>query len=328
MFSRANNNFKLMDDFDDDSDATLLDETIDDIPTPTGHLVQSRSEKWKESSPQGSGRNEVVTPDGILKNPLPYDFLRIIRDTESRDASSDCAVTKHIPGTSAQIVVILNGAELPSRVIAGLYVKLSISGGKKYISRINESSAKRPEWNEKFVLPVPKEISNIMVNAEVVSLNWMSSDKCIGAAQIDATDIADGIVVSGTYKLEEPTVPNSSRGVKIVGSISMSLQYSKVQLQPPSGLNQQSQVLYRADGRPMLVDATGRVHDLHQATGSSVFPNQTPVPQQQPPRPAVSQEQIAEIQEMFPDFSKEVIEAVLAEASSPEAAIESILSMS
>jgi len=79
----------------------------------------------------------------------------------------------------------------------------------------------------------------------------------------------------------------------------------------------------------MLVDSLGRVQGLYSTPGQALL--QQDQQQQQQPQGApnaISPEQISEIKKMFPDFSGEVIEAVLQEAPSAEAAIESILSMS
>jgi len=192
---------------------------------------------------------------------------------------------------------------------------------------VNDTSAKRPVWNQKMIINIPEHLSEIVINVEVISLNWMSEDKTIGCASIDATNIADGCLISSQYDLEEPRVPTYQGKVKYVGKISLTLQYEKVEREAaPVG---EGQVLYTADGRPMLVDSLGRVQGLYSTPGQALL--QQDQQQQQQPQGApnaISPEQISEIKKMFPDFSGEVIEAVLQEAPSAEAAIESILSMS
>lgn len=334
MFGR-NKNFSAIDDYDDDSDATLLDETIDDVPVrPTSgeHLSQT---PVKAAPATSSKSSRVVTNDrSILRNPLPHDFLRIRTDTEGpkgSTASGGGAAVDHVKGTPAIIVVDVKNAEVPNRILTGLYVKLSIVGGNGWtnqnISRVDARSGKHPVWNQRMTLTVPPQVSAVIINVELMSQNIIQDDKCVGCASIDATSIADGHMISSSYDLEESKDASYTGNVKFVGEIHLSLQYQKTQVkaQQPTvptmraGRNNQGQVLYTADGRPMLVDSAGRVQALHNG----------PAPTQRPaaPQPAVTPEQVSEIKSMFPDFSADVIEAILQETGSAEVAIEQILSM-
>ncbi|XP_013192616.1 toll-interacting protein [Amyelois transitella] len=270
----------------------------------------------------------------VLLGPLPTGFLRTDGATDTVDADYQaalalqqqlCGSTVPPPGPplTARLSITIAQAKLVKNY--GLtrmdpYVRLRV-GHCIYETHTDPSGGKTPRWNKVIHCLLPPGVNSIYL--EIFDECSFTMDELIAWAHIT---IPPAVLNGETHEDWYPL--NGKQGDGMEGMINLVLSYSV----GPAAV---------ATFQPMLVvPSTGMGYaamPVYPAHAPQQYPQQ---PQQyaqqaqqnaqQPPQPQpITEEQLQQIQEMFPSMEKEVIKSVLeANGGNKDAAINSLLQMS
>lgn len=185
------------------------------------------------------------------------------------------------------------------------YVRLRV-GHFIYETQTDPNGARNPRFNRVIHTQLPYGVKSISV--EIYDECNFTMDELIAWAEIKVPEqVFQGETVEGWYAL------SGKQGEALEGEIHLVMSFTTQPAYP---------VQYPAGANAMIVP--------NVATGHPVFvaPQQAPVPQQPPQPVELSEIDIQQISEMFPNIDKEVIKSVgEANRGNREATVNSLLSM-
>lgn len=264
----------------------------------------------------------------VMVGELPDDFLRI-SSTTSQPVNNTCQAGQPAvmpqygfcqPNGIGTLTITVGQAELVKNYgVAKMdpYVRLRI-GHHSYETPSDFRGGKFPSWNKTFYSFVPQGIKTISI--EIFDERSVVPDERVAWVYYTLPDE----VFQGTFV--EKWIPLSGRqGQGKEGKIYLTFSYKPsnvypMPVTPPSYMvvptPMYSGVPYYSSAQPvpMVYPPGNRVVNPHS------------VPQ---PRPQISEEEIKQIQEMFPSFERDVIVSILENSNgNKDQAINSLLSMS
>lgn len=264
----------------------------------------------------------------VMVGNLPDDFLRVSPpSSESASPTGDThpSVPQYInsKNAAAQITICIVQAQLTknySLTKMDPYVRVRI-GHTVYETHADIRSGKFPNWNKTITSYLPQGIKSIYI--EVFDEHTLTADERIAHAEYIITDEA----MQG--KFIDTWVPlNGRQGEGKEGAINITIYISAVppMMPAPTPIMVVPQpaiapLPYYYSARPVVQYPVSQP----MMNPAYVYPNV----QQQQCRPPLSEDDIKQLQEMFPSYDKEVIVGVLESSGrNKEHAISSLLSMS
>ncbi|XP_049878503.1 toll-interacting protein-like [Pectinophora gossypiella] len=265
----------------------------------------------------------------VLLGPLPAGFLRTdgTNDTLDADYQAALALQQQLcgatmppagPPLTARLSITIAQAKLVKNY--GLtrmdpYVRLRV-GHCIYETHTDPSGGKTPRWNKVIHCLLPPGVNSIYL--EIFDECSFTMDELIAWAHIT---IPPAVLNGETHEDWYPL--NGKQGDGMEGMINLVLSYSvgpaavttfpPVLVVPSTGMGFAAMPMYPAPAQPQLPQQQ---------------PQQVPQHVAQQPQP-ITEEQLQQIEEMFPSIDKEVIKSVLeANRGNKDATINSLLQMS
>nr|AXS59135.1 toll-interacting protein [Leguminivora glycinivorella] len=260
----------------------------------------------------------------VLLGPLPAGFLRADGDTaadNAMDADYQAALAlqqqlcgAQVPAAGPPLTARLSITIAQAKLVKnyGLtrmdpYVRLRV-GHCIYETHTDPSGGKTPRWNKVIHCLLPPGVNSVYL--EIFDECSFTMDELIAWTHIT---IPQAVLNGETHEDWYPL--NGKQGDGVEGMINLVLSYSV----GPAAVATFPPVL--------VVPSTGLGY-----AAMPVYPQQPPLQPPRahpPPQPVVTQEQIQQIEEMFPSMDKEVIKSVLeANRGDKDATINSLLQMS
>ncbi|XP_028139669.1 toll-interacting protein [Diabrotica virgifera virgifera] len=257
----------------------------------------------------------------VLLGPLPDDFLRvntsIQEQQEAADRQTAIALQQHYAGGTMSYVY--NPAGRLSITVAqaklaknyGMtrmdpYCRIRV-GHSIYETPTDPNGSKNPRWNKVVYCFLPHGINTITI--EIFDERSFTMDELIAWAQITIpAQVLSGETHEDWYPL------NGKQGEGVEGMINLVLSYtaSPPNIYPP---NQPIMVVPRTGGGPVKPMA------VYPVPASEAPPNPAPIP-------ILSESELKQIEEMFPNVEKEVIKTVFeANRGNKDSTINSLLQL-
>lgn len=260
----------------------------------------TREERWKRA----------------VLGPLPTDFLRIVTEKEIQEAA-DCqtamalyqqqAVSYMAPNVIGRLSITIAQAKLARNY--GLtrmdpYVRIRV-GHFVYETQTDPNGGKNPHWNRVIHSQLPSGVNRISI--EIYDECSFKMDELIAWTEIK---IPESVLRGETHEEWYPLSGKQGEGLE--GQIDIVLSFSNQPIYPPVAAAPVVMIPNAASpGRPLPV---------------LVAPHQIQVPTQNLPK--LTENDLKQIQEMFPNIDKEVIKSVIeANRGNKDAAINSLLQM-
>ncbi|CAG9766640.1 unnamed protein product [Ceutorhynchus assimilis] len=264
----------------------------------------------------------------VLLGPLPEDFLRLnISPQEQQEAADRQAAMAlqqqytvgmgHVPNPAGRLSITIVQAKLAKNY--GMtrmdpYCRIRV-GHVIYETPTDPNGGKNPRWNKVIYCLIPQGIQTM--NIEIFDERSFTMDELIAWTQIT---IPQKVLTGETH--EDWYALNGKQGEGIEGMINLVLSYN------PSG-----QFVYQPSYPVMIVPRA----DAGGVTPLKVFsapPGAGEMTQQQPQHPqqepaVLSEADLKQIEEMFPNIEKEVVKTVFeANRGNKDRTINSLLQMS
>jgi len=260
----------------------------------------------------------------VLVGPLPPDFLRITASVQQQQEAADrqtaLALQQQFQYSQAQQVYAPNVVGRLSITVAqakltknyGMtrmdpYARLRV-GHTVYETHTDTNGGKTPRWNKVMLCMLPQGVNTISL--EIYDECSFTMDELIAWASITIPQsVIQGETVEEWYHL------SGKQGEGAEGSINLVMSFNP-HIQAP--MYQQT---------PMMM--VSNVGGGRGAAQMAVYPAP---PQQQPPQPqpvpVLSESELKQIEEMFPNVDKEVIKSVFeANRGNKDGTINSLLQM-
>lgn len=265
-----------------------------------GVNVETRENRWRKA----------------VIGPLPPDFLRISTPREIQEAV-DCqaamalyqqqAMPQYVaPNHIGRLSITCAQARLVRNY--GLtrmdpYVRVRV-GHYVYETQTDPNGGKNPRWNRVIQSQLPVGVNSISV--EIYDECSFKMDELIAWTEIR---IPESVLRGETHEEWYPLSGKQGEGLE--GSIDMVLSFGNQPVTP---------YMYQAiSAAPMVMVPPGRPMPIF------VAPQQ---PQMPPPLPQISEADLKQVHEMFPDIDKEVVKSVFeANRGNKDAVVNSLLQM-
>lgn len=261
----------------------------------------------------------------VFVGDLPQDFLRISATSQQQQEAADqqtaLALQQQLIGSSVvqnptgRLNITVAQAKLVKNY--GMtrmdpYVRIRV-GHCVYETHTDPNGGKNPSWNKVIQCLLPQGVNSIYL--EIYDECSFTMDELIAWAQIPIPKaVFNGETLDEWYPL------NGKQGDGLEGTINLVLSYSSVPVNP-----------YGVYGNPvapiMMVPSTGSsLYGLRPYAPVQVYA-QAPQPVVQPVQ--LSEADLKQIEEMFPNMDKEVVKSVYeANQGNKDATINSLLQMS
>ncbi|XP_039272362.2 toll-interacting protein A-like [Styela clava] len=273
----------------------------------------------------------------VLLGQLSSDFLRIKTAVSTGQSRNDATLAQQmalqqqqmltqtaVAGTANRLNLTLVEAKLNKNygvTRMDPYCRV-IVGHAVYETATAQNGAKLPYWNKTISTTVAQDLKHIKI--EIYDERAFSIDNRIAWGKIDISDA----IKSG--KSEDDWWPLSGKlGDEKEGMIHLQISWSKVQ-QPiiyNAPMPMMFPHVYNPAGVPMMMPAAagGYMVPPGVQVGGMYPPSQ---PQTQIQQPAITEQDLKQVKEMFPNVEDSVIKAVLeASGGNKDAAINSLLNM-
>ncbi|XP_056640012.1 toll-interacting protein-like [Diorhabda carinulata] len=255
----------------------------------------------------------------VLLGPLPEDFLQInpLRHEQQEAADRETALALQQLYTEGPVSYVINPAGRLSITVAqaklaknyGMtrmdpYCRIRV-GHSIYETPTDPNGSKNPRWNKVVYCYLPNGINTITV--EIFDERSFTMDELIAWAQIT---IPPQVLAGETHEDWYPLSGKQGEGVE--GMINLVLTYTTA---PPN---------WYAPSQPVMVvpRTDGTIKPV------AVYPVPAPETNVAPPAPVLSESELKQIKEMFPNIENEVIKTVFeANRGDKESTINSLLQM-
>lgn len=288
----------------------------------------------------GNGMKLTDTKRGkVLLGQLSSDFLRIKTASSSAQGRNDAAIAQQMALQQQQQMLAQTAALATANRLTLTVVEAKLNknygvtrmdpycriivGHAVYETATAQNGAKLPYWNKTISTTVAQDLKHIKI--EIFDERAFSIDNRIAWGKIDISDS----IKSG--KSEDDWWPLSGKlGDEKEGMIHLEISGSKVQ-QPViynTPMPMMFPQVYSPTGVPVMMPAAGGGYMVPPGVqiGGAYPAGQQPQAQVQ--RPTVTEEDLKQVKEMFPNMEDNVIKTVLeASGGNKDAAINSLLSM-
>ncbi|XP_046395618.1 toll-interacting protein-like [Ischnura elegans] len=258
----------------------------------------------------------------VFLGTLPSDFLRINATSQQQQEAADqqaaIALQQQMVGipyahnSTGKLSITVGSAKLAKNygvTRMDPYVRLRV-GHCVYETHADPNGGKNPRWNKVIQCLLPQGVN--MIYLEIFDECSFKMDELIAWAHVPIpTAVMNGETREDWYPL------SGKQGDDLEGSINLVLSYSTSTTQPYAMYPQVAPVVMVPYGiRPT------------QYTPVSVYTTPPPVAPE-PPVPQISEQELKQIEDMFPNMDKEVIKSVYeANRGNKDGTVNSLLQMS